>query len=43
MEPMETWEKVLLGALALLVLLWFRPGIKQMLSAAEKPRRTGRR
>ena len=36
MEPMETWEKVLLGALALLVLLWFRPGIKQMLERSRE-------
>mgnify|MGYP006909078314 FL=1 len=28
MDPMGTWEKVLLGVMALLVVLWFRPGIK---------------
>lgn len=25
---METWEQILLGVLALLLILWFRPGIK---------------
>lgn len=30
METMGLWEKILLGVLVLLVLLWFRPGIKQM-------------
>ena len=28
MEPMSLWEKLLLGVLVVLVLLWFRPGIK---------------
>lgn len=28
MESMGLWEKVLLGILVLLVLLWFRPGMK---------------
>jgi len=36
---METWEKVLLGVLVLLVLLWFRPGIK----AAFQPGQGGSR
>ena len=39
MEPMETWEKVLLGVLALLVLLWFRPGIKQMLERSRQAKK----
>ena len=28
MEPMALWEKLLLGVLVVLVLLWFRPGLK---------------
>jgi len=28
MMEMELWEKILLGVGALLVVLWFRPGIK---------------
>jgi hypothetical protein len=28
MEPMALWEKILIGALVVLVLLWFRPGLK---------------
>jgi hypothetical protein len=28
METMALWEKLLLGVLVLLVLLWFRPGLK---------------
>lgn len=35
MESMALWEKILLGALVLLVLFWFRPGIK---AALEKSR-----
>jgi di/tricarboxylate transporter len=32
MEAMGLWEKILLGVLVLLVLLWFRPGLKKMFS-----------
>jgi hypothetical protein len=28
MENFSTWESVLLGAIVLLVIFWFRPGIK---------------
>lgn len=28
METFSTWESVLLGAIVLLVIFWFRPGIK---------------
>ena len=28
MEATPLWEKILLGVLVLLVLLWFRPGLK---------------
>ncbi|MEE8263328.1 MAG: hypothetical protein V3R83_12780 [Gammaproteobacteria bacterium] len=33
---METWEKVLTGVLVLLVLLWFRPGIKHVLKESRE-------
>ncbi|MCI0400945.1 MAG: hypothetical protein L0Y67_02825 [Gammaproteobacteria bacterium] len=33
---METWEKILTGVLVLLVLLWFRPGIKQALKESRE-------
>jgi len=39
MAPLETWEKLLLGALALLLIFWFRPGLKaafQQSAEAEK-------
>lgn len=28
METMALWEKLLIGVLVVLVLLWFRPGLK---------------
>ncbi|MGR6034377.1 MAG: hypothetical protein ACU4EQ_05770 [Candidatus Nitrosoglobus sp.] len=28
MEAVSTWEMILLGLIALLVILWFQPGIK---------------
>jgi hypothetical protein len=28
MEPLSTWENLLLGALALLMIFWMKPGIK---------------
>ncbi|HCF72308.1 MAG: hypothetical protein CMK60_08485 [Proteobacteria bacterium] len=30
MESIATWEKLLLGVFALLALLWFLPGVRQM-------------
>ena len=30
MEPIATWEKLLLGVFALLALLWVLPGVRQM-------------
>ncbi|VFM99463.1 MAG: hypothetical protein BECKG1743E_GA0114224_102591 [Candidatus Kentron sp. G] len=33
---METWEQLLLGAFALLILLWFWPGAKKMLEESPK-------
>ena len=34
MEPIATWEKLLLGVLALLVMLWFSPGINKMIGVS---------
>ncbi len=34
MEPVATWEKLLLGVLALLVILWFSPGINKMIGVS---------
>lgn len=28
MESLSTWESLLLGVMALLIIFWFRPGIK---------------
>ena len=33
---METWEQVLLGVFALIVLLWFFPGIKPMMEKSRE-------
>jgi len=33
---MATWEKLLLGVLALLVIFWFFPGIKTTMEQSEK-------
>ena len=32
---METWEKILLGVLALLIILWFFPGVKPMMRESQ--------
>ena len=32
MGPLATWEKLLLGVIGLLVLLWFSPGVKTMIA-----------
>ena len=31
MDPLTTWEKLLIGVIGLLVLLWFSPGVKIMI------------
>ncbi len=31
MDPLATWEKILLGVFALLVILWFFPGVKTLM------------
>ena len=36
MEPLATWEKVLTGILVLLVLLWFRPGLKTFFAQSQQ-------
>ncbi len=33
---MGTWEQLALGAVALLVIFWFRPGIKAALKQSEE-------
>jgi hypothetical protein len=33
---MELWEKILLGVLALLLILWFRPGLKAALQQSRQ-------
>ena len=33
---METWQQIILGALALLVLFWVFPGIKPMLERSKR-------
>ena len=31
MDPLSTWEKLLIGVIGLLVLFWFSPGVKIMI------------
>ena len=39
MDPLATWEKILLGAFALLVILWFFPGVKTLMKkSSDAPR-----
>jgi len=33
---MEMWEKIILGVLALLLILWFRPGIKAVFEQSRR-------
>lgn len=37
MEPLSTWENLLLGAFAILLIFWMKPGIK---AALEKSKTT---
>ena len=39
MEPIATWEKLLLGVLALLVMLWISPGINKMIGVSHGAKR----
>ncbi len=36
MQSMQTWEMILVGVVVLLVLLWFRPGIKAALAHSQQ-------
>ena len=36
METMATWENLLLGVMAVLVIFWFRPGIKATLEQSRR-------
>lgn len=36
MEQSSTWQIILYGALALLVIFWFRPGIKRSLERSRQ-------
>jgi hypothetical protein len=36
MEAMSTWEIILLGLVALLVILWFQPGIRSAFQHAKR-------
>lgn len=36
MQALETWEMILLGALAVLLIFWFRPGIKAALERSRQ-------
>lgn len=36
MEQMATWETVVLGALVILIIFWFRPGIKETLRRSQE-------
>jgi hypothetical protein len=36
MEPYSPWEALLIGALALLAVFWFRPGIKAALERSRQ-------
>ena len=40
MDPLATWEKLLIGVIGLLVLLWFSPGIKTMIGQSRKAQKT---
>jgi len=40
MDPLATWEKLLIGVIGLLVLLWFSPGIKIMIGQSRDAKKT---
>lgn len=35
MEPLSIWENLLLGAMALLVIFWMKPGVKTALERSK--------
>ena len=39
MDPLATWEKLLIGVIGLLVLLWFSPGVKIMTGQSRDARK----
>jgi len=41
MSLLATWEKLLLGVIGLLVLLWFSPGAKTMIAQSRDAQQTG--
>ena len=41
MDPLATWEKLLIGVIGLLVLLWFSPGVKIMIGQSRDAKKTG--
>ena len=36
METMSTWENIFLGAMVILLIFWFRPGIKATLQQSRE-------
>jgi hypothetical protein len=36
MEPLSSWENLLLGALAIGIIFWFKPGIKAALERSKQ-------
>ena len=40
MDPLATWEKLLIGVIGLLVLLWFSPGVKIMIGQSRNAQKT---
>ena len=39
MDPLATWEKLLIGVIGLLVLLWFSPGVKTMIGQSRNTKK----
>ena len=39
MDPLATWEKLLIGVIGLLVLLWFSPGAKIMIGQSRNAKK----
>ena len=42
MEPMSIFEKILLGAMVLLLILWMRPGIKASMQQSREAKKDWR-
>ena len=41
MDPLATWEKLLIGVIGLLVLLWLFPGLKIMIGQSRNAQKSG--